>query len=283
MPKAVNNLVVVSDLHCGCRLGLCPPDGIPLDDGGTYRASAFQRKIWRYWQSFWDDFVPDATRGESYAVVLNGDMVEGVHHHAVTQISHNLEDQFEIARRCLEPRVSGPKVEGFYMVRGTEAHVATSAREEERLGKVLGAIPNAEGQRARWDLWKQIGPNRLVHFLHHIGTTGSQAYESTAVHKELIESFVEAGRWNRKPPDIIVRSHRHRYIEDTIATGSERGETCRATAVVTPAWQGKTPFAWKIPGGRLSTPQFGGIVIRYAKGELFVRARVWTVDRSPVE
>jgi len=33
---------------------------------------------------------------------------------------------------------------------------------------------------------------------------------------------------------------------------------------VTPAWQGKTPFVWKIPGGRLSQPQFGGVIIREA-------------------
>jgi hypothetical protein len=51
---------------------------------------------------------------------------------------------------------------------------------------------------------------------------------------------------------------------------------------VTPCWQGKTPFVWKIPGGRLSTPQFGGIVIRWAD-ELFVRPKVWTVDRSKTE
>jgi hypothetical protein len=68
-----------------------------------------------------------------------------------------------------------------------------------------------------------------------------------------------------------------------IPTGDDAGETSRAIAVVTPAWQSKTRFAWKIPGARLSTPQFGGIVIRYAKGELFVRTKVWTVARSGIE
>ena len=32
--RTVNNLVVVSDLHCGCRLGLCPEGGAQLDEGG---------------------------------------------------------------------------------------------------------------------------------------------------------------------------------------------------------------------------------------------------------
>ena len=276
----LNNLVVVSDIHAGCRLALCPLEGVPLDDGGTYKPSGFQRKLWRYWRIFWDEFVPDATRGEEYGVVVNGDCVEGSHHGSTTQISQNLGDQAEIAYRILEP-IAKACPERFWIVRGTEAHVGPSAVEEEKLAKRLNAVKSKEGQYARYELWKSVGP-KLVHLLHHIGSTGSQAYEATAVHKELVESFVEAARWGRKPPDVIVRSHRHRHIETTIATG-ESDSTGRATAVVTPAWQGKTPFAWKIPGARLSTPQFGGIVIRWAKDELFVRSKVWTVDRSPTE
>jgi hypothetical protein len=280
MPAPLNNLVVVSDLHAGCRLALCPPDGVPLDDGGTYMPSAFQKKLWNYWDIFWNQFVPDATRGEPYDIVINGDCVEGVHHRATTQISQNVEDQAEIAYRLLEPIVK--KCKGrFWIIRGTEAHVGASGVEEEKLAKRLGAVRSKEGQYARYELWKNVGPS-LVHLLHHVGSTGSQAYEATAVHKELVESFIEAARWNRRAPDFVVRSHRHRHIETTVATG-QADKTTRATAVVTPAWQGKTPFAWKIPGARLSTPQFGGILIRHAHGETFVRSKVWTVDRSPVE
>lgn len=278
--KALNNLVVVSDIHSGCRLALCPPDGIPLDDGGSYMPSPFQKKLWQYWRIFWDEFVPDAVRGEPFGIVINGDATEGVHHRSTTQISQNIEDQREIAYQLLSPLVT--LCDGnFWMVRGTEAHVGASGEFEENLAKRLNTIPNAEGQHARYELWKHVGP-KLVHLLHHVGSTGSQAYEATAVHKELVESFAESARWGRRPPDVIVRSHRHRHIETTIATGNGQN-TSRATAVVTPAWQGKTPFSWKIPGARLSTPQFGGIVIRWAHDELFIRSKVWTVDRSAAE
>jgi hypothetical protein len=277
-----NNIVVVSDIHAGCKLALCPPKGVRLDDGGKYMPSEFQRQVWKYWQSFWDEWVPVATKKEPYTVVVNGDVIEGNHHRASTPISVNPADQCAIAKEILEPIAARAK-RGFYMVRGTEAHVGISAATEEGMGRALGAIPNKEGQCCRWDLWKQVGDGKLAHFLHHIGTTGSQSYEATAVHKELIEEFVEAARWRRDPPDAIVRSHRHRHFETTIATGKPNGETGRAYAVVTPAWQGKTPFVWKIPGGRLSTPQFGGILIRFAHDVLFVQSKVWTVDRSETE
>ena len=281
--KQINNIVVVSDTHCGCRLGLCPPDGVNLDDGGTYMPSRFQRKTWEMWEEFWGEFVPEATRGEPFGVVFNGDAIDGVHHNSTTQISHNLEDQSEIAYSILKPVVEA--CEGRYWhIRGTEAHVGKSAVEEERLARKLGAIRNDENQAARYELWKVMGNKNLVHFLHHVGTTSSQAYEATAVHKEMVESFIEAARWGRKPPDVIVRSHRHRHLETVMATQPRDGkETGRAWAVVTPAWQGKTPFVWKIAGARLTTPQFGGIVLRHAHGEMFVRSKVWTVGRSREE
>jgi len=48
----INNLIVVSDIHCGCKLGLCPPGDIPLDEG-FYRASVLQQKVWGWWTEFW--------------------------------------------------------------------------------------------------------------------------------------------------------------------------------------------------------------------------------------
>lgn len=282
-PQTINNLICVSDIHAGCQLALCPPEGVQLDDAGRYMPSDFQLKMWSMWEEYWGEWVPWATRGEPYSVVFNGDALDGVHHNSTTQISHNLGDQHKVAQAILKPIVE--LCEGrYYHIRGTEAHVGKSATAEEGLAKALGAIPNEIGQHARYDLWKEVGTGRLCHFLHHIGTTGSQAYEATAVHKELVEEFVEAGRWGNRPPDVCVRSHRHRFIKTSLSTGKAGSyETGEAISVVTPAWQGKTPFVWKIPGGRLATPQFGGILIREANGELFVREKVWTVERSRTE
>lgn len=35
MPIETNNIVCFSDTHSGCRLALCPPEGVDLDDGGA--------------------------------------------------------------------------------------------------------------------------------------------------------------------------------------------------------------------------------------------------------
>ena len=238
--------------------------------------SKFQLKLWAYWREFWDDWVPEFCRGEPFAVVHNGDCIDGVHHNSTTQISQNIEDQLSLAYDIMRPVVEA--CEGrYYHIRGTEAHVGKSGVYEEQLAKRLGAIPNQEGQYARYELWKRVG-SALVHCLHHIGTTGSAAHEASAVNAELTASYVEAARWGNEPPDYVVRSHRHRSI--AVDIDSAKGY---AAAIVTPAWQGRTPFVWKIPGGRVQQPQFGGIGIRQGDVEHYYRRKVWSLSRGPVE
>ena len=119
-----------------------------------------------------------------------------------------------------------------------------------------------------------------MNFLHHVGTTSSTAYKFHRPFRGTDRMYVEAARWRTTPPDIIVRSHRHRSIQITIPVGTAEGQSSEASAIVTPAWQGKTPFAWKIPGARISTPQFGGVSVRYSDdGVLYATSKVWTVRR----
>lgn len=265
--------MVISDLHSGCRLALCPPSGAKLDDGGVYHPSALQNKLYQIWEEFWE-WVPAGTKKEPYVVVMNGDVIDGSHHGSTTQISHNLEDQSEIAYQLLAPIVE--KCEGrFYMTRGTSAHVGESGVEEERLGKRLGAIKNEVGQHARYEMWLHIGsPKHLVHVAHHIGVTGSMAYESTAIMKELSEMYADSARWRNQIPDVIVRSHRHRHAEIRVPTANGYG-----IAFVTAAWQGRTPFSYKIPGGRVALPQFGGSLIRLGDRVLYTEHFVRSIDR----
>ena len=268
-----DNIIVISDTHIGCQFGLCPDEGLPLDNGGYYMPSKNQKIVWSYWRYFWDKWVPEVTKGEPYIVVHNGDAIDGVHHRSVTQITQNLEMQSEFAEYILKPVVKSSA--GYYHIRGTEAHVGKSAQEEERLARRLEAIPDENGNHARWRMWMRFGDS-LINFTHHIGTTSSAAYESTQVWKELAEAYNEAGRWGDEPPDMVVRSHRHRHFEIKVA--SEKG---RAYSLVTPGWQLLTPFTFRLQSGRSGTPQFGGVLIRKGeKHKLYTDEIIWKLKRE---
>jgi len=273
----VNNAIVISDLHCGCQLGLCHPYGARMDNGGKYMPSNNQLKMWEHWLEFWYTWVPQVTRGEPYIVINNGDSLDGVHHRSVTQFSHNIEDQENLAFKILKPITEFEKCVKYFHLRGTEAHVGPSGQYEESLAKRLGACPDENRNHARWELWIKIGQG-LAHITHHIGTTGSMAYETSAVHKELEQSFVEAGRWDAEIPDVIVRSHRHRNVETRIQTYKGFAQAC-----TTAGWQLKTPFVFKIPGGRQAQPQLGGTLIRSGDEDVYTRHRLWNLKRPPIE
>jgi hypothetical protein len=272
----VNNVVFVSDEHCGCCFGLCPADKFQRDEGGLYQPSIVQQKIWGYWEEFWGEWVPLMTKGEPFAVVSNGDALDGAHHNSTTQISQNPADQLKLGEMVLKPVVEA--AEGrYYHIRGTPAHSGEAGCNEETLAKVLGAKPDECGNHARNDLWLHVG-NALCHFMHHVGTTSSSAHEASAVNAELTAEFVEAARWGERPPDFVIRSHRHRAIVVDLDTHRGYG-----AGIVTPGWQAKTPFAWKIAGARLAPPQFGGFLIRQGDREFFHLRKVWTIKRSREE
>jgi hypothetical protein len=219
-------------------------------------------------------WVPSVTKREPYILVHNGDALDGVHHGSTSQISQNLSDQSNIAYDAL--RLLVDRSAAFYSVRGTEAHVSASGAEEERCARRLGAKTDSEGNHSRWDLWIDLH-GHLCHFTHHVGTTGSSSYEATAVGKEMVENYVESGRWGYRAAQVIVRSHRHRFYETR-----HYGDKGLQISVVTPAWQLKTGYVYR-GQGRMSEPQIGGILVRVGDEELHTRAIVWPLKRSKPE
>jgi len=165
---------------------------------------------------------------------------------------------------------------GLYWIRGTEAHVGQAGEDEERLAEYFKAVPNDLGRHARSEMWMRVKRKHLVHFSHHIGSSGSLHYESTAIMKELSDAYVEAARWGNEPPDVLCRSHRHRNIEIRIET--KKG---LATAFTTAGWQLKAPWLYRIAGARQNLPQIGGSLIIAGDEDIYTKHWIRAIGRSP--
>lgn len=270
-PKHPTNIIVVSDTHCNSTIGLCRPEGHRLDDGGAYKPSKFQRALWGMFSDFCSEWVPRVTRGGPWDLVINGDAIDGDHHKTPTIISRNLQDQFRVARDTLSGIVKQCKDSGgsYYHVRGTEAHVGPSAQEEERLAEALGSVPDKTGNYSRWRLRLKLG-DHIVAFRHHIGGGQSGAYEGTALTKTQYSQFSDAGRWGRPVAQVDVRSHRHRY-----GKWEKDGAQGHYITVVTPGWQGLTPFSHRM--SEPQEPEFGGVLVRLGDEEIYARSKVYSI------
>ena len=266
MRKAI---IVVSDLHIGSHSGLCPESGYLLDNGATQSQSILQAYVWNCWGHFWKEFVPSVTKKcKDVIVVINGDVIDGNHHQAVDLVP-NLVTQEREAVKVLTPIAKKYRT---FMVRGTEAHGGKADQNTESVARQIGAEPDEVGNNSVWQLWLDVN-GVIFQFAHHISTTSSAAYETSAPMRELVSGLVESAQWDQRLPDVCVRSHRHRYIPVSIPRSGDRD----IQLIVTPAWQLRTPFIERID--RMRLPHIGGVVFLVEDGLCQIRKKIYEMPK----
>jgi hypothetical protein len=265
-------IITISDTHVGSLSGLCSTWGIRQDNGARFSPSKFQDYTWNAFTHFWREYVPAVTKGaRKIAVVINGDLVDGNHHNAV-DIIPNIASQEEAAVEMFGPIA---KIYQIVVIRGTEAHGGISEQSTERVARELHAVKDeSTGNSSWWQYWVEAG-DHLFQFAHHIGTTGSTAYETTALTRELTAGMSEATQWGTRMPDTMVRSHRHRFSQ--VILPSARG---RIQLVVTPGWQLRTPFVERID--RIRLPHIGGVVFLCEDGQCQVKEKMYPLPQPKV-
>lgn len=250
----MKSVIVVSDTHIGSNAGLCPPSGFMLPDDNRYLPNKFQETTWRYWTHFWNKWVPKTIgKSKKVVVVINGDLIDGVHHETVNIMSTSLEYQQAAAIEVIKEI---DQYDGLYIVRGTEVHAGKGAASEEMIARAVKSEPcvKESNQLTDYQLWLNVNdvPFQIA---HHIGVTSSAAYETSAPMRELVAALVEASQWGRPMPRVVVRSHRHRFVP--ISIPSIHG---RIRCVITPGWQLRTPHVERID--RMRMPHIGGVIFK---------------------
>lgn len=268
----MKTIIVVSDLHIGSLVGLCSPDA-RMDGGDRVKLNKIHNTLWRYWNDFWDVFVPGQIQGSEKTVIeINGDLIDGNHHNTVTLWTNDTDTQAANTVDLLKPLKTFGDI---YIVRGTEAHSGPGSKAEERIARELGVKPNENGDYSVWQLVVQV-ESQIFNFAHHIGVTSSAAYETSAPMREMVAALVEASQWNRPLPTVYVRSHRHRFIPVSIPTSLGR-----FMSIITPGWQARTPFSERID--RMRMPHIGGIVFRVEDGVCECREKLYPLpDPEPI-
>lgn len=257
-------IVLLSDLHVGSTVGLWPPD-FTSNEGNPIGQNKFQQWLWECWCDAmkWTDKIVGK---DPFEVVLNGDLVDGIHHRTLQVMTPDVGDQSEAVRQVLDPLAK--RAAKLHVVKGTEVH---TRNDEVRLGAHLGASKcRATGQSAHDSLDLECS-GILYNFAHHISAT-ARSYLEASAHSIALGNISHSRARSGKPvPRIICRGHRHRHgIWDD---GNQM-------SCITGAWQGLTRFGYKVVPDAVPQPSI--IIFDHRqtdKGELpIVHRRIYTAE-----
>ena len=231
-------IVLLSDLHIGSVVGLWPSDFVSTE-GVPIGQNAFQKWLWACWEDC-HELIAKTVGDEPYELVINGDLVEGIHHRTTQVMSADIGDQSSAVIQILEPVTS--KAAGVHIIKGTECH---TRNDEIRLGKVLGASKNPENGQNAWDNLDIEINGTLINFAHHISAT-SRPYLEAGAHSIALGVITHTrSRVGKRVPSVICRAHRHRH---GIWTDGNQA------SLITGAWQGLTRHGYKVVPDAISEP-----------------------------
>lgn len=232
MKKPIRHILAISDLHCGSTVGLCPPD-FKMVKGGTYGLNRSQQWLWVKWTKLIADAIA-SFHGKPFALVVNGDLIDGNHHGTQEIWSVNLQDHVNAAIAVLEPIVA--KAATTFIVVGTETHTKEA---EYGIADHLKAVPDNDNQcPAHNQLNLTVGVHRYpVRFVHHISTTSREHLRASRLSIHLTNARSAAVDAGHTPPKMLVAGHCH------VADVYQRLDLA---CVTLPAWQLLTRYGHRV-------------------------------------
>jgi len=248
-------VLVISDTHTGSSLGLAPPL-VYLDDGGIYHASEAQKHVYDHWQGVWkrtlDLRLP-------VVVIDNADTIEGFHHNTAQIWGTDPRKHIDVAVDLRMPYRN--KVERWYSLRGTAAHVGASGSGDEAVAKGIGADAS-NGSFSHYHLKVEVS-NVLIDVSHHGVSAGRRPW----VDGNVLRSFgrgivIDSLSRRERPPDVIVRSHVHVARHETI-----RDYNYRCECIITPAFQLASEFVHRVATER-DLSDIGATLITVENGKV---------------
>ena len=268
-------VVVVSDTHCNSKRGLCPPGPIPLKDGAKYTPNILQEQLWDWWLDFWRS-LPEC---DEWWLVLNGDLVDGVHPRAHQIIRPSVSFQTELAVECLEQGMAQAKVppKHIFGTRGTPYH---TGEESDQDTLVMQRLPNvfndpANDSESWWHLKFDLH-GHLFDVRHKPVTFTLVAGNTTAAAGRLSHRIWEArALGGRAIPDVAIRSHVHVKCDSGY-------NPPRPRAITTPCWKmGVDDYVSKI--GIEHEPSMGGLFLMARPGQpVEVIPKTYALKEDPI-
>lgn len=276
MPKSRFQVVLISDLHVGSRIGLMPPQ-VELDDGDVVHANKLQLAAWRFWDNeFWPEVWDRQKKLKVKTIVIaNGDLIDGNHHNTNQIWTNSAVEQILCASEILAPVAQ--KAAAMYVTRGTAAHVLASAMADEQIAREIGATTANGDRKARSAYHLKLNVGGVdFDIAHHGPNPGTRVWTYGDALRKFAKTIVfDTMMRGEKPPDIIVRGHVHKRTHETIRDYGRKTEV-----VITPSWQWHTEFVHSVASHE-DISDIGGVIIDIRDGEIVdIQFKLLTLSQS---
>jgi hypothetical protein len=230
---------ILSDTHGGNTLGLLSPGTVVQmegPEGECYEYELPLNPVQLYLNKIFEwllDVAKEYAAGDDILFIHNGDLTQGGVHGALIAQSEGL--QVAVGVRSLQRVLDAlPNCKTIRIIKGTGVHVFNSGDSEMQAGKILQqANPSKDVRVLYHNLLTYNGV--MVDVAHHGPGPGSRVWLEGNVARfylrNLMETELMAGR---VPARLVVRSHYHTYIKETISSMINSSEV-ESTIVITPS------------------------------------------------
>lgn len=240
-------VALLSDLHCGNRLGLLNPETVLLEEDElgdlveyTPELGPTQQYLWPLYTSHVDKVAEMAGKDE-VIVMVPGDLTHGTKYkEGLSQL--RVSDQVAIAFWCLRLWLEHPKlnVKRVRILRGTGSHTEDGSAESLVAMLLQQAFPKHDTQVLYHGLFDVDGVTFDV--AHHgpgpgirVWTDGNQLrlYLRSLMLRELLDG--------NAPPRVVARAHFHRWGWETARVESQ-GTSYESDIIALPSYCGINGF-----------------------------------------
>lgn len=234
-------LLLTSDSHTNSTLGLCSPEA-RLPEGQQVSLSRAQEWLW---QSFETDYL-----GVVRKRLRRRDRIYGIHagdgpdmNVRTTQLmTQNPTGAISLFVDTMRPLRELCR-DGFWMLRGTDAHGGDAGNLEEAAALMLHTTryPADSPLASCWHLRLMLAGTR-IDATHH-GPAGRLPWTGpNGLQRAAYEILAEAVRNGEPPPHLKVQAHNHVYYDTH--------ENAPVRVVGLPCWQISTSYGWKVQPNR---------------------------------
>lgn len=256
-------LIPISDPHIGGITGLFPyyngtdlgfePHRRMTGNNGEWRfknkpymPNAKQYQIFKHFKESAEKIAIER-EDKRFIVVLNGDLIDGNHHHSHQLVTENVSEQNAVAIwtfKYFKHLIGFDKNKGdmLFIGNGTEVH---DGDEEDIIADELDAEILPDGQNTYDFLPMDINGARFW-FLHQGATAGKGITEGNALHNWMRNQYFTCLEEKRVIPDCVISGHYHKNVYD-IFTRKDR----KMHGIILPPLQYKTRFGYRVAAAEM--------------------------------